>query len=369
VHSVSLEAAQALADWSYEQAKEEAESSVVRWEWASFTRYSLEPCYFEINRYRRGDPLSEEPDPPLNGARGHGFDAAGCLRVERQQTNEPGSYYETFYATRPGGTARRHFDHLPSKHEINSSFFEQEGEQVSRIDTVYRGGKQLSETFSYDSEGRLITIERRGSGDVHEFRDVEWDELGLVRVFRRWPNGKRALEFEKPRPGQTLAQRGELLSAGLTKAIRMAIEQRGHGAPICALALWWRTADYQVRFPPHVALLSSEKREAVLARNQAGAPGIWNPSEWSELQLELGPELTLMCQLISKDVWLNALQEEASALLRVTAKALSELPEATTSDEFVAYAIAVDGASSPAEQLKTQLAPALRSKLEERGLL
>ena len=129
---MSLEAAQALADWGYEQAKEEAESSVVRWEWASFTRYSLEPCYFEINRYRRGDLLNEEPAPPLNGARGHGFDAAGRLRVERQQTNEPGCYYETFYGFRPGGTARRHFDELPGKSEINAFVDQKTGSFGSR---------------------------------------------------------------------------------------------------------------------------------------------------------------------------------------------------------------------------------------------
>ena len=367
---MSLEAAQALADWGYEQAKEEAESSVVRWEWASFTRYSLEPCYFEINRYRRGDPLNDEPEPPLNGARGHGFDAAGRLRVERQQTNEPGCYYETFYGVRPGGTARRHFDELPGKSEINASFFEQEGERVTRIDTVYRGGKQLSETFSYDAEGRLIVVERRATGDVHEFRDVEWDELGIVRVFRRLPNGKRTLEFEKPRPGQTLAQGGAALRAGLVTAIRVAIDKRSDASPIIALALWWRKADYQVRFPPRVTLVTAKQQEAWLLQKQS-ATAFWNPAEWgNELQLELSGELTRSCQLISSDVWQNALQEQASALLRATAQSLIVTSaEQAISEDFIAYAVAVDGPTLPADQLREQLGPASRGKLEVRGLL
>jgi hypothetical protein len=45
------------ADQLRPKLKRSAEERTVRWEWADFPRYSVEPCYFELNKFRPGEPL------------------------------------------------------------------------------------------------------------------------------------------------------------------------------------------------------------------------------------------------------------------------------------------------------------------------
>ena len=116
-------------------------------------------------------------------------------------------------------------------------------------------------------------------------------------------------------------------------------------------------------------MVTAKQQEAWLLQKQSAAPAFWDPAAWgSELQLELSGELTRSCQLISADVWQNALQEQANALLRLTAQSLGTLSGAT-SEEFVACALALDGPVTPADQLREQVSPTVRCSLEQRGLL
>lgn len=90
---MTLEQARGVAKWTYAKAKRESEARVVRWEWATFERHSIEPAYFEIHKHRRGYLLKKEPKKDDYA---HGFDAQGRLCVDRQQTEFPGRFYETF---------------------------------------------------------------------------------------------------------------------------------------------------------------------------------------------------------------------------------------------------------------------------------
>ncbi|MBL8739704.1 MAG: hypothetical protein JNK04_01380, partial [Myxococcales bacterium] len=72
-----LDTARELAEaakTAYAGTKHACERTVVRWEWGTFVLHSLDPAYFELHKVRRGAPLASEPDPPVSGARGYGFD-------------------------------------------------------------------------------------------------------------------------------------------------------------------------------------------------------------------------------------------------------------------------------------------------------
>jgi len=369
---VSLEDARALAKWTYPLAKAEAEARVVRWEWADSTRWSLEPGYFEVHKYRRGALLDVEPDPPFSGAHGHGFDVAGVLAVERQQTELPGARYETFYAARPGGLARRHFDYSPAKRPINSAFLEVEGSRVTRIDTVYAGGRHLAEVFHHDAGGRLVEVERTGPGDIHDFRDVEHDDQGIVRVYWRHLDGRRVLHYERPAADETLASGRARITAGLTRAIREALAARPPTAEVYALALWWCEAEYQHRLPPNVAVGTVVERDRFLAKHPTRAKVfLWNPAEWGNaLPLALDADLARLCATASEDIWQNGLHAEADVVVATVAAELRRvgLPVATTAD-VVTYAVQVDARASAAAQLSRQITPAQRAAFKQRGML
>jgi hypothetical protein len=73
---------------SYPAPKRSSEALVVRWEWATASMYSHEPCYFEIAGVTKGMLLPSTPHSPLPGVHSYGFDrqqrivlesVAGCV--------------------------------------------------------------------------------------------------------------------------------------------------------------------------------------------------------------------------------------------------------------------------------------------------
>lgn len=192
---------------NYSGLKRDAESRVVRWEWATFKRYSFEPGHFEIEKVKKGKVLKSEPKPPVSGTHGYGFDAEGRVVVERQQTEFTGRQYETFYRHEADGIERFHFTYSPNKEWINVGWLARGSHGIASIHAVYKRGSWLETSYSYDSSGRVCGCERTGTnppyGDVHDFRDIEYDLVGkIVRVWRRFPDGRRSLDFERPEKKQ-----------------------------------------------------------------------------------------------------------------------------------------------------------------------
>ncbi len=326
--------------------KEESERRVVRWEWGTFVLHALEPAYFEIHKVRPGTKLAGEPKAPTSGVHGYGFDDEGRLVVVRQLTSFPGKYYETFHRWESGGTSRFHYGYDPQKSWINVAWLaHDEVGRVRTIDTVYARGNFISEIYAYDPEGRVIGLERRGTnppfGDIHDFRDIEYDASGrIVRVYWRSPDGRRTLDFERPSADRTFAALRSALSDGLANAIVEALARRALQEPVFALAIHFCGAEYQHRLPPNVAVgLASDR--ARLLEEYGDASSVWNPAEWeTQLDLELDPRLSAGCASASQDIWQNDLQEEANLFIVHLAQELGAraLP-LTRTDDFEVRAV------------------------------
>jgi hypothetical protein len=361
---VSLTQARALRRWTYARAKRETEARVVRWEWASFTRYSLEPHYFERHRFRRGDVLAR----PKRGAHGHGFDAEGRLCVERRLTEFEGRFYETFYAPKDGGIARRHFDYSPEKRSINDAFFEIEDGCVSRIDTVYARGNRASEVFHWDRRHRLASVDRSGPEGKSTYRMI-WDSRGLARV--DWiANKKTCVQWRRVERGTGLIARRAALENGLARAIRTTLENDPPEAPVYAIALWWCIADWQHRFPPELAIATAPQRDRFFAEEKSRALDfVWSPPEWGDdRSIRLDRKLARICEDASSDVWQNDLQSLADDAVRSIARKIGR-PRIPTTKDFVAYAVQVDVRETARQQLARQLDAKKRAAFEKRGWL
>jgi len=301
---------------------------VVRWEHATFRRYSLEPHWFERHRFRRGDLVKR----PSARAYANGFDAEGRLCVERQPTSLRGRFYETFYASRDGGIGRRHFDYSPEKRVINDAFFEIEDGRVIRVDTVYARGNTSAEVFRWDSDGRLASVDRVDASGESTY-ELIWDRSGLARI--EWiARGKRAVSWRRVEKKTGVVANRAKLEAGLVRAIGAALEQERR--PVHAVALWWCGAEWQHRFPPNVAFATTADYD-------------WSPPEWDdERDLRLDRGLARLCEAASSDVWQNELQRLADEILRSVAKKLRTKSRA-------AYAVEVDARESVSAQAKKQL--------------
>lgn len=333
---------------SYGEIKRDAESKVVRWEWATSDLFSYEPAYFEINKYRRGRTITGEPDPLLEGVCGYGFDAGGRVVVERQQTEFPGRYYETFYRHDAQGIARFYYSYDPEKTWINAGWLELGPPGVVADHAVYARGNWLSHAYRYDATGRLVEREDRGTnppyGDVHEYWDVEHDDGGAIRrIWRRKPEGKRTMSFERPAPEDTLRARRHELRWKIADMIVAALRAAPIDEPVYVLALQDSAAHYLDRLPPRVGVGRERERRDFLAEHGDDADDyIWNPAEWESCALDVpvDPELSRLCEAVNQDIWQNDLDDEADALLAEIARDLGrrELPLEKTAD-FVARVI------------------------------
>jgi len=363
------------ADQLYPFLAKSAAKRVVRWEWATFTRYSLEPLYFELHMFLPGVPLESEPDPELY-ATGHGFDSDGNLIVELDQTGEPGQYSETYYVYEDDGVATYYFSYEPDHPWLSVKWMSLDGDgRVSRIDSVAANGNFWSESFEYDKAGRLACVRRQGINpphpDMDDLREIEYDDEGNVdRTIWVHSDGTRAIDYERPRPERSLATWRERLRTILKDAIVEALCRAAPESPVYAVALWLCVAEYQHRLPPNVAFAT----ERDLERFRAERPGdfkhfAWQPAEWKDhLSLEVGDELMTLCDSVNQDIWQNELDEEVDALLREVASLLSrtELP-VTRSEMFVAYLTNVE--EDPIGDISRTATPEAMALLSERGLL
>src|SRR5688572_11078172 len=250
-----LRALAAGAREAYPEIKARCEARATRWEWATFALYSPEPAYFEVHKFTPGDRL---PGRPARSGHGYGFDPTDQIVLEHQLTELPGRFYETFYERAADGFARYHFHYSREKELINVGWFSLDDRgRVSAIDTLYSAGSWRTQIFRY--EERLQTIEHRTEEAV-DFRDLEWDAQGrIARVYWRYPDGRRILDYERPSEDRTFAVNRRELRLRLGDAIRSSLAMIGQ--PVQAVALHWCGAEYQHRLPPHVAACTASELE------------------------------------------------------------------------------------------------------------
>ena len=85
------------AQANYPSLKTQIESQVVRWFWASGSvgLFSLEPFYFEQNRFPKSKILKDAPEDADNKYQ-YGVNEKDEIIVERSYTEFKGQCYETF---------------------------------------------------------------------------------------------------------------------------------------------------------------------------------------------------------------------------------------------------------------------------------
>jgi hypothetical protein len=209
-------------------------------------------------------------------------------------------------------------------------------------------------------------------GDIHDFRDLEYDDAGkIVRVFFRYPDGRRVLEFERPDDAHTFSALQAALSQSLADAIVASLAELSISEPVFALGLHYRRAEYLHRLPPHAAVgLESERTRFVELYGKEAPRLIWNPAEWKTyVAIKMDDRLRAQCRSASQDIWQNDRQEEADVFVAALAQRLAktELPLPKTKD-FVCYAVNLNTGSYAAD-VSSQLTPQVARRFHRRGFL
>ena len=113
---------QAQAD--YPKLKAQIEAQVVRWFWTAggVGYFSLEPFYFEQNRFSKAKILKDAPEDTDNKYQ-YGVNEKDEIIVERSYTEFKGQCYETFYFREENKIVSYHFEHSVEKECINTMIF------------------------------------------------------------------------------------------------------------------------------------------------------------------------------------------------------------------------------------------------------
>jgi hypothetical protein len=366
----------AVADQRYRDLVEITARRCVRWEWATFRRYSVEPYHFELHKFRPGDPLEGEPDPPISGTTGHVFDAEGNLIAEIQQTEFRGWYSETYYEHKDDGIARYYYDYSPPHSWINVAWMSRDREgRIAGMDAVYARGTFCSTFYKYDDNGRVARVRRQGPnppyGEMNHLWEIEYDEQGNVsKTIWVYPDGRRETDFERPGPDRRLSSCSPKLRSALTEAVSAALHDAAPDSPVYAVALWHFEEQYQHRLPPAVTFATERDLEHFRAEHPENMKDyVWSPGEWHHLSLHLDDWLEALCHSVNEDIWQNELYDEVNALLDAMALELFACDlTIPLSDMFVIYVSDMDKGDRAAD-VRRFATPEVLAILTKRGLL
>ena len=185
----------------YDSHRKFAEETVERWEWTALPRHELQPFFFELGDARRGRVMRGQPEM-IAGRHQYGFSPDQSLLVERQHTEFPGRYYETFFIYGAREVTQDRYSYDGDKSPINSTrLFRQSDTKLCFQRWSTGGNAQIVYELS---QGRLIaqmSIYRRfGKGDSFGgLHALEYLPDDRIRIWAMSRSGDRKLAYEGPR--------------------------------------------------------------------------------------------------------------------------------------------------------------------------
>ena len=150
------------AQANYPNLKAQIEAQVVRWFWAAggVGLFSLEPFYFEKNRFPKAKILKDAPEDSDNKYQ-YGVNANDEIIVERSYNEFKGLYDEEFYFRKENQIISYHFDFAPEKECINTRIFIYKDGLLQSIHSAYDNNTWSERTMFYEGD-KLIRQEEKG---------------------------------------------------------------------------------------------------------------------------------------------------------------------------------------------------------------
>jgi hypothetical protein len=185
-------------DSRYKKLRRVADASVTTWQWTALPRYELEPFFFELGSVRRGRVMRGQPEK-IAGRHQYGFSSDQSLVVERQHSEFPDRYYETFFTYNGNEIAQDHYSYDKGKSPINTTrMFSESIAHMCLQKWATMGNSQVVYKLS---QGRIIAqlaIYRRfGNGDSFGgLHTMEYSSEDVIKIWAMSSNGHRSLSYE-----------------------------------------------------------------------------------------------------------------------------------------------------------------------------
>ena len=312
---------QAQAD--YPKLKAQIEAQVVRWFWAAggVGLFSLEPFYFEKNRFSKSKILKDAPEDSDNKYQ-YGVNDKDEIIVERRYTEFKGQCYETFYFREENKIVSYHFEHSVEKECINTMIFIYKDGLLQSIHSAYDNNAWREKTMYYEGD-KLIRQEEKGLDYYLKPIDntllYTYDMLGKLNSIT---SGTGYVCYQKKDKKISYKALSEKATERYYALLVPTIKAYPVKEPLYCINL---SFDYQNILPTRIGFGTESERQEYQKYGKEAKHYLWNTAEYAHtIDIEPNEEDAALFDLFNQETEMQEKSSAATKLLVACAKRLKE---------------------------------------------
>ena len=311
---------QAQAD--YPTLKTQIEAQVVRWFWAAggVGLFSLEPFYFEQNRFSKSKILKDAPEDSDNKYQ-YGVNANDEIIVERSYTEFKGQCYETFYFREDSQIISYRFEYSEEKECDNVKIFIYKDGLLQYIYSAFE--EHYSEETMYYKGNKLIRRKTKGldyySNPIDNTLLYTYDMLGKLNSITNETGYVYYQKKDKKISYKALSEKAaERYYALLVPSIKAYPVKE----PLYCINL---SFDYQNILPTRIGFGTESERQEYQKYGKEAKHYLWNTAEYAHIiDIEPNEENAALFDLFNQETEMQEKSSAATKLLVACAKRLKE---------------------------------------------
>ena len=309
---------QAQAD--YPELKAQIEAQVVRWFWAAggLGLFSLEPFYFEQNRFPKSKILKEAPKDTDNKYQ-YGVNGKDEIIVAHSYIGCEGDYYEEFYFREENQIISYHFDFASKKKCISTKIFIYKDELLQSIYSAFDNNTWSERTMYYEGN-KLIRQEKKGIDYIDNTLLYTYDMLGKLNSITSETGYVYYQKKDKKISYKALSEKAmERYYALLVPTIKAYPIKE----PLYCINL---SFDYQNILPTRIGFgLESDRQKWNETYGERVDRYLWNTAEYAHIiDIEPNEEDATLFDLFNQETEMQEKSSAATKLLVACAKRLKE---------------------------------------------
>ena len=311
---------QAQAD--YPKLKAQIEAQVVRWFWASggVGYFSLEPFYFEQNRFSKSKILKDAPEDSDNKYQ-YGVNDKDEIIVERRYTEFKGQCYETFYFREDSQIISYRFEYSEEKECDNVKIFIYKDGLLQYIYSAFE--EHYSEETMYYKGNKLIR--RKTKGLDYYLKPIDntllytYDMLGKLNSIT---SGTGYVWYQKKDKKISYKALSEKAAERYYALLVPTIKAYPVKEPLYCINL---SFDYQNILPTRIGFGTESERQEYQKYGKEAKHYLWNTAEYAHtIDIEPNEEDAALFDLFNQETEMQEKSSAATKLLVACAKRLKE---------------------------------------------
>ena len=308
------------AQANYPALKAQIEAQVVCWFWAAggMGLFSLEPFYFEQNRFPKSKILKEAPEDTDNKYQ-YGVNGKDEIIVAHSYIGCEGDYYEEFYFREENQIISYHFDFASKKKCISTKIFIYKNELLQSIYSAFDNNTWSERTMYYEGN-KLIRQEKKGIDYIDNTLLYTYDMLGKLNSITSETGYVYYQKKDKKISYKALSEKAmERYYALLVPTIKAYPIKE----PLYCINL---SFDYQNILPTRIGFgLESDRQKWNETYGERVDRYLWNTAEYAHIiDIEPNEEDATLFDLFNQETEMQEKSSAATKLLVACAKRLKE---------------------------------------------